>query len=105
VGDLGVVDAADLADDGVDRARGKPAARAAGSDRDGGQEQGLAVVVGVAGSLGFDVVSYGLARVAAEETVRLMRPLPRMLSALQPGGFVFAGGGEHSPVRPERHAP
>ena len=66
-GDLGVVEAADLADDGVDRSWREPSARAAGADRAGGQEQGVAVVVGIAGSFRFEVVSDGVACVAAEE--------------------------------------
>ena len=65
-GDLGVVEAADLADDGVDRSWREPSARA-GADRAGGQEQGVAVVVGIAGSFRFEVVSDGVACVAAEE--------------------------------------
>lgn len=68
VADLGVVEAADLADEGVDRQWRELAAPGCGTDRAGGWEQGPGPVVGVAGPLGFEVVGDGVAGVAAKET-------------------------------------
>jgi hypothetical protein len=56
VGVLGIVPAADLLADRVDRARGQAAVGSAGADRDGGQEQRGRGLAGVAGAFVLEVV-------------------------------------------------
>jgi hypothetical protein len=67
VGGLSVMDAADLADDGVDRPGREPPAGAAGTNGGRGQEQRVALLIGVAGAFCFEVVGDGMPGVAAEE--------------------------------------